>query len=266
MDKAVLIIVPGRDDRAFYKAFIQKMFNGKMNGSIRVDDLSITGNRDRRNKVLRSIFPVSEEAQGNLLWSRSVILEVTRSDRRVFVVIIPAKNTVTEDACQIIGFLGGVFRTARIKINTIVIAEDAEDMDFRVRLRNLSNSIRSRCRDINVSLVSSGNYYMLHTIGSLQVLVVVQGVDGLPGEVNAKHAIEDFIMYVYREKAVSKSSMIDNNDGNRHKKIALLIAIDECRTSVEKLFYKLTDRDMESLASSHDGLQQIYRIIDNLLK
>ena len=91
IERAILLIVPGKTDRAFYKAFIAKAFRNKSN--IRVNDLDSEEKESRKEYVLRKILPVSENS--NLI-KGTASLEIISEDnnKTVYIILIPSEIQV----------------------------------------------------------------------------------------------------------------------------------------------------------------------------
>ncbi len=258
-ERAILLIVPGRTDRAFYKVFLIKAF--KYNPYIQVIDMDRRDLRERREIVLKRILPFIENS--NIVKGLSLLeIKSTKSDRSVYIVIIPSEIQVTMKAKQLLDYFMGL-RGVDSLIDTIVVIDDAEDKTFEDKL----NSYRDALYPIIIKgkLVKRGCYFELYFFNkpvTFKLLFIVQGLKEV--DVVNKHAIEDFVLYLYLEELKSKAydSCINifgtPNGKGYHKKLAMLIALSKCYISLEELFFNsMTHEEIDRLKRLHDGLNEI---------
>ncbi len=261
-----MLIVPGRTDRAFYKAFITKVFRNKPN--IQVNDLDSEEKNSVKEAVLRRILPIAENSD---LIKGSASLEVISEDKnRVYIIIVPSETKVVEKAMYFLNHFAGLEYYKGI-IDTIIVAEDAEDKSFEERLTSLYYSVAARI-DLG-EILKDGKYFRCYSLKKplgLKLLFVVQGLEDV--DVVEKHAIEDFIIYVFSNElnrgplrsCVDAIKSLENK--HIHKKLALLIVLSKCYVSLERFLFKsLSEQEIEDLKRIHDGLNEIVNIVHRCL-
>ena len=275
----IIIIVPGRDDRAFYKRLILKYFGGTKKG-ITVKD--IDAGPEARQAIER-VLPLYKGGGPHYLVKGSVVIRLTRGRKALYTAIIPSEERPERRACSILMHLSGK-EPDRWKqfLRGFIIIDDAEERTFAGRLLSFIDSLTAmKCVHIKEK-VSEGTYfteYVLKKPAGLKLVLMVQGlaeISFLP-----KHTIEDFAVYLYarrnEEKArltalyeeLVKAAGVNEHGGRerkKHKKIANLIALSKCYLSTEELFSKgLTEADARLIVEAHDGLRKLVRMIENSL-
>ena len=253
--KLILIIVPGKDDRAFYKIFLKKTFESQ---GLEIIDLDQTNYREEKNSVIARAFQIGDESP----IKRSSVLKVifNNEEKVVYLIIWPTERSVVDKTCEVLEYQSGLSSPS---INYLVVAEDAEDRDFKERLDSLEDSLHSRrCMKIKKNERQGRHHriYVLEKPENVRLILLVQGVEqGL--DFITKHAIEDYVLYPYQEiireiqtncpKLFSK--IIDSKYS--HKKMALVAAAYLCYKNIEEFFYNaLNEKELEALIESNDGL------------
>jgi len=266
-ERAILLIVPGKNDRAFYKAFIAKAFRNKPN--IRVNDLDSEEKESRKEYILRKILPVSENS--NLI-KGTASLEIISEDnnKTVYIIIIPSEIQVIKKTIHFLNHFLGLEDYKSI-VDTIIVIDDAEDKSFEERLNSFYDSVASRI-DLG-DIIKGGVYFRCYSLkkpDGLKLLFVVQGLKDI--NVVEKHALEDFIIYVFSNElgrgplkpCIDVIKSLKNK--NSHKKLALLIVLSKCYTSLDKFFFKsLSKQEIEDLKEIHDGLNEIINVVQECL-
>lgn len=257
-ERAILLIVPGRTDRAFYKAFIREFF--KNVEDTKIQDLDKRDLSEFKEQVLSKILPYKLDTR-ILARNASLMLEY-KDMNKVYVIIMPSRTRVTQEAQFILEYFAGIQYYEGI-VDSIIIIEDAEDKSFEEQLNDLYQSITSRIRLGNK--LSEGKYYRCYTLlkhNNIKVCFMVQGLEEI--FITNKHAIEDFIIYVYQDELLSRSlkPCIDTiksiSKKDLHKKLAELIALSKCYYDLESFIFKAIPSNMfEKLVQIHDGLRMI---------
>ncbi|MEB2792766.1 MAG: hypothetical protein G5Z42_07080 [Caldisphaeraceae archaeon] len=264
-NRLVLIMVPGRNDRAFYKAFLLKMSRGHGLGIIDVDQYE-----EEKYHVLAQAFQIDEASPIR----RSSVLKVNigKGRKEIYVIVLPTEGNVVEKACDVLKYQSGLFPPA---IDYLAVAEDAEDRCFRERLDSLRDSLRSRgCIKIKEEQ-EQGRHFRLYALKepkNVKLMLLVQGVEqGL--DLVDKHAVEDYVLYPHKpyvqEIAKNCPKLIDRISHGRHahKKMALLMTIYMCYKNLEEAFFNgLDEQELEVLVKSNDGLATLIKSIEQLVK
>ncbi|GEM_PF-3511449 len=261
-ERAILLIVPGRTDRAFYKAFIRGFF--KNVEDIRIQDLDRRDLSEFKEQVLSKILPYKLDTR-ILARNASLMLEYKGMDK-VYVVIMPSRTRVTQEAQFILEYFAGIQYYEGI-VDSIIIIEDAEDKSFEEQLNNLYQSITSRIR--LGDKLAEGKYYRCYTLlkhNNIKVCFMVQGLEETP--LTNKHAIEDFIIYTFQDELLSSplKPCIDTiksiSKKNLHKKLAKLIALSKCYHDLDEfIFNAISVAEYDKLVQIHDGLNMIITTI-----
>jgi len=236
-EEIVLMIVPGPLDRAFYKAFITKLYDN-------VEDLDSTTYKEEKDKLLKSVIKST-----SYKWAKASVLRML-NNRLLMLIIKPSEKSVKEDVKILLKYLLGYEDS---KVRHIVITEDAEEHEFSVRLQGLIDSIKSLQvseKDIEVvELDRKSTYAQLLIKGpktSINLFIMIQGIPELKifNISLIKHAIEDYVIYMYYDdfmKVIPDRLLTMFSKNILHKKIAILIALLRCYSSVEELLFS-TDR------------------------
>ncbi len=263
-ERTILMIVPGPVDRAFYKALITKLYDN-------VEDLDSGDCKREREYLLRSIIR-SESYR----WVKTSVLRISRP-RRLILIIKPSEKSVKEETKIVLRYLLGCEDS---RVRYVVATEDAEELSFDARLQSLVDSVRSIQafqRDINIRELSRGSTYSELLIESsrtsVNLFIMVQGVPGLRifHVSPAKHAIEDYIIYMHSslmEVLSNNRLLLDIISGsNVHKKVATLIALACCYNSVnEKFLFSIDCSYYERLVSNVECLREFKEnVLDKLL-
>ncbi len=261
----ILLLVPGKTDRAFYKALITKVLRGK---DIIIADLDSREYELLKYKILDEVFKL---IYGSPIKGSSVIkLEAGNKSRTIYVIIWPTEREVVQVARDILENQAG---SNEPTIDFVVVADDAEDMGFINKLESLYNSLVAHGSIEVEKEIGRGRCFRLYSLKKpkgIKLMLFVQGIEEL--DIVDKHAIEDFILYSYMDIIDEIKNrchyLIDKINQSRysHKKIALLIVIYNCHTSVEEIFYRNLDREkLEKLISKNDGLQKLIDILVNIV-
>ncbi|NPA23124.1 MAG: hypothetical protein GXO23_02345 [Crenarchaeota archaeon] len=260
-EEIILMIVPGPRDRAFYKALITRLY-----GNVR--DLDAKTFENEKKSILKSaIQSISEK------WARTSIVKID-GNKSIILIIKPSEKSVESDTKDILNY---ILNREDSKIRHIIIAEDAEDKDPSIRLRGIIDSIKSlQVSQNSVSLYEryeGRTYAELLVKGprfSVNMLIMIQGVSELnvPGISAFKHAIEDYIIYMYYDELLgsisgAQASLSDIlSGGNVHKKVATLIALLHCYSSVEEFLFKVDYSRYEELTCRVECLRVFKEFID----
>ncbi len=276
MDKLIVILVPGRDDRAFYKRFIMHVANSL---NLEFSDLDRSGHESEKSAVLNKIVKGWDKRKGTQLLdlrrSSSVKLysSLYKSHAMGYVTIIPTEGNVSRAGAILLKYQASLSNPS---IDLLVLIDDAEEMTFNARLQSFYNSL-TYTSSIDVdALISRGSYHYLYKLRrprNIILLLIVQGLEQFT--IVPKHAIEDFIFYLYHEntgkikEALSKcprTLRIDTMDRYAHKKLALLIALEQCYTRIEELLARDIDNGrLLKLQHEHDGLRTLTITLKQLL-
>ncbi len=267
----LVMFVPGRDDRAFYKrllAYVARRLG------VRYVDLDASSHGGEKDGILNRVYrPYG--AGGSILRKASVIrLSSTGNTGEVFITIIPCERRVTQVAGAVLAYQAGLEEPM---IDFVVVADDAEDTGFHEKLTSLQDSLRSLSHyEYGEGELSSGDYYRLFALRrprGVKLMFLVQGLK--QQSIVAKHAIEDYVLFTHRDdlkellEAMGRyphSLRVDVFDTYAHKKLALLIAIRLCHTRIEELFLRsLSDAQLDELLGICDGLSTLYSIVSQLL-
>jgi len=281
MSEILVMVVPGRVDRAFYKRFFRYVA-GKLKSEF--IDLDSSRYESDKHKILESIckqqqIPGQQESASVLLRGTSVVrLVSTNNNKEINAVIIPSERRVDYTAKLILEYQAGLYEKPSIKF--IVVAEDAEEISFEERLKSLYDSLKSS-KHIRIDReVSRDKYYRLYILGKpegVKLMLLVQGLECVDISIKGiKHAIEDYILYLYSDivDEILNSGFLgetgrdsrSNIRGNIHKKLALMVALKLCYTNIEELLFEgLDDNKLDGLVYVHDGLRVLRDEISKLL-
>ena len=256
MARVAFLIVPGRDDRAFYKSFLSKIL--ERHGFCMFD---FNRNTKKKIKILKSILPD--------ICRRTAILSIRSNNKELKVVVWPDSNKVTERASNLLNYQAGLEDPM---INLVVVAEDAEDLDFSQRLTSLYDSLNARAKEFKFGkLKDQGNTYLLYMLNKPQDCYLLLLAQGLPGFTIGKRAVEDYLLYIHRDLLEEIESKyrdlfkeIKQSD-HAHKKLTLLLALKKCGTCFDDLAFKLDKDEVETLIKNCDGLARLVKPIEELI-
>ena len=269
----VALVVPGRDDRTFYKWFLRRvaeLLSRCCGENIDYIDLDARQYAAEKRKLVEEIVP-----GGRGLEKWAAVSLAMNDGRRVDVLIgLPAiealqdmidtriRDPVAAAAAALIGMLA-VRRSSRFRL--LVVADDAEGYGFAERLQRLENNIfnvylhrflSSGGAGINIAwntvdFDETGHYYKLVNIGvrgsgySFKVLLLVQGLEAsivggvFPQLAQAdRRALEDFIVYA-AGKYVAQipdeclDALLGGERRRLHKKIVRLLTLALCHYELE---------------------------------
>lgn|GEM_PF-3354596 len=256
--KAMVIVVPGRTDRAFYKALLRGAL--RLAGAS-VTDLDSSRARGEKEDFLRRQVRLSE---------RVVRVAALRADREravLRVAILDAEGRVVDRAADILSLHGG-FRSP--SIHALAVVDDPEERSFEEALQSLHDALTSKSRgeyDVG-KLLGEGATYRLYSARRppVALLLIAQGVPTL--SVAPKHAVEDYVLYVKSEKLEELRGQCRMSLRNAvHKKLALLLAVACSYTSLETFIYhELDDSSIRRLLSSCPELAKLRDVALTLLE
>ncbi len=264
--RIILVIAPGRTDRAFYKAFIMKIFRDDSRGN--VVDLDKDEYKQSKEKILREVFPLPDD--NNLIKRLASLRVILGNSDEVYVFIIPSESNVTEKSAEILSFLSGVEHD-RNNVDAVIVAEDAEKLSFKDKLNSLYNSLLSNGAIVIDKELNHGKYFRYYSLKKprgMKLVLLTQGLDNI--RLAEKRAIEDFIIYLFSNELQSKllscvNALDIKETSNVHKKLALLIALSKCYNNIESFFFEsLTKDHVELLRKNHDGLNKIIELIQEI--
>jgi hypothetical protein len=271
--KIVVIIVPGRNDRAFYSSLIRRML--ERNTSVYIESLDAHNRRGEKDKIVQCLVKSKE------LSRKTSALLIHNKSKGLAIVIFDSQGNPTGYAATIIGYIEGAKR--KPPLTAIIVAEDAEDKTPEERLKSLRDSLRAQLRLHRVQPIeltgpeAAGRYfeeYRLESLNGVSLILLVQGLTELK-EMNtinvAKHAIEDFVIYSWRKELknlLEKCRTLEEhlNTTHKHKKLAVLAAVVNCHNSIEELLQReLTPKQAEEMIRVHDGLKRLKEIIESTI-
>ena len=266
-NKFILIIVPGKDDRAFYKTFFWKVFK---NQDLEIIDIDRDEYRQEKYRVMSQAFQIG--ATSPIRGSSVLRINLDEGKKAIYLIIWPAGGNVVERACEIIEYQSGLSSPT---IDYLVVAEDAEEMGFEERLNSLENSLNSHgCTEIKERQQEGRHYrlYILRKPKNVRLILLVQGIDKSLDQID-KHTIEDYILYphsAYIQEIKTNYPELFNKilrSRHAHKKMALLIAIYMCYKTIEEAFFNaLNEEELDVLIKSNDGLATLIEIITRIIK
>ncbi len=258
----MLLLVPGRDDRAFYKSFFIRV---PREVGFRTIDLDCRGREAEKHQILNKAFPLIEDSP--IKGSSVIKLEAINRGRIVYVVIWPTEREVTQRARDVLENQAGLIKPT---IDMIAVAEDAEDVGFDERLESLRNSLIS-CKYIEIEKeIDRGNFFRLYILKKpkgVKLMLLVQGIGEL--SISNKHTIEDYVLYPYMDviNEIERKCpyIIARIRQGRyiHKKMALLVTIYKCYTKIEEMFHRsLSKEEFNTLINRNDGLRKLISILN----
>ncbi len=260
-----MIIAPGRDDRAFYKYLVLKVFNVNHEG-VRVFDNKF------REDVINYVFKGSSPELRGII----VLTVANANGGCAHVIIIPSSEDVRKRMHLILEYLAGMSpdELSQRKIDYVIVAEDAEEKGFDAALQSLEDSLYSRSNTIGIAIENvreGGKYYRLYRLAKaagVKLLLVVQGLEhASPSLADMgglhKHAIEDYLLFllddVLEELVQGHRSLVERilGDGNAHKKLALVAMVYNCGVSVENALRDIGRERFLKLVKESDGLRAV---------
>jgi len=262
--------VPGKVDRAFYKALLIKIFRDKEDTTL--EDLDASERRTDKDNILSAIF---NAMPGSPIKKSAVLkLEKKKSNKEVYIIILPAEQKVTDLAKNVLFYQ---INSDEPTIDLIVIVEDWENLGPIERITALKNAIASldniRFKDSKSEKGEYFEYYRLDLPNSIGILLIAQGLsNSVPGlNIPCKHAIEDLIMSLFSDdmKRISKEhpKLLEKICKNKvvHKKLVSLLMIDKCCVDINILLFKHSQKCMyEDLIKKHDGIKRLIDILEKL--
>ncbi len=195
-DGLMLVLVPGRDDRAFYKRFFRYTAN-RLN--LHFDDLDASNRGVEKRTVLDRVCKQARTPSGGEALCGASVLRLSSKDsgRSLEVVVLPTERRVTHVASLVLEYQAGLDKPT---IDFVVVADDAEEMSSSDRLDSLYNSLIS-AGSIEIDReLKRGNYFrsfILKKPKGIRLLLLVQGIETVTGF--AKHAIEDYVLYLHMD-------------------------------------------------------------------
>lgn len=278
-ERIIVIVVPGRLDRAFYKRFL--MLLAKIIDAEYID-LDESRNQEEKHSLLSQLYKPVLPTQRVRLKASALLL--SKGGSRLAIIIISSEGDPVGVAAAIIGYQIGLREPS---IDAIIVAEDAEDKKFEERLQALRDSLASQepllgetFRKRN-SQVRKGHYYEEYVLDEhpeLKLLLVAQGVKEVEEIVNVtKHAVEDYIIVTKGDTIMNILNLLQRGSciplqellGNKrslHKKLAQLVAIMHCSTGIEEFIYQgISSDDVRRLIDINDALKRIKEIIEQML-
>ena len=265
LSRAMVIVVPGRTDRAFYKAFFLKGL--KLLG-FEVADLDSRGFERERKVLLRCLFSLRNE---RLRPRRAAVVKVTRRSAVLQIAILDAERRVVEVAEAVLKYHAGLIEQ---QLHALVVVEDAEEADLVAKVEGLFTSLYNRSRgayDLG-ELVRKGRTFRLYRARrpGIHLLLMAQGVPdlGVAGLPPLKHAVEEYVLYARRGELgeLLKRCKI-SLERDAHKKLALLLALNACYAELESYIYRLlSDRTaFQELLNGCEALRALYDLTETLL-
>ena len=262
--KLLLMLVPGRDDRAFYKRFLR--YVARKHGLL-LDDLDAANHGDEKYMVLDKVYRQPRALSGVVVLRGTSVLRLSSrtGNGSTEIVLLPTERRVTHVAGLILEYQAGLDAPT---IDAVVAADDAEEMSISDRLGSMYNSLMS-VRGIRIGKeLKQGKYFRLLTLErprGLKLMLLVQGLETV--EDLTKHAIEDYVLHLYRDSLTelrnSCKQLLNTltRSSRQHKKLALLIALKHCFTRLEELFLRdLDDDKLDKLVKVSDGLQELVNL------
>ncbi len=267
--KRVLITVPGRIDRAFYKVYVKRI--AELHDAEYVD-LDSSSRVSEKRQLIQSVAPQGDQA--NPL-RRISAAQLVSGNTALEVVIWPLEGEYGEAIKQAWLLLDYQLGLETPTISHFVIARDIEQGNASKVLKGLENSLKSRFDCITKSSATRrGQYYtLLHDLcgKDINLLLIAQGLeqnDYLLGNLD-QHAVEDFIIYIYRERLLGLLNECPwlqkiSRSSRGHKKLASIAAIDACRAGVDERFLAnaITVDSVKNLCEIHDGLRELRSLLN----
>ncbi len=266
--KRILIVVPGEDDRAFYKMFVKSVADSH---GLVYTDLDSGEHRAEKSRLVDEIAP-QEDQQGVRLRGVSAAL-LRGSSGSAAVVVWPMKGEWGEGIRNAWILLSYQLGLREPTLSYFVVARDSERSSARAMLQGLLDSLAARQPCVRGSQVERGRYYMMirSVCGKpLNLLLMAQSLEYVEdmSQVVEQHAVEDFIVYLCLDKLrrlLDKCPRLQKLVQGRwgHKKLAALAAIERCRPGVDEKFLKeiITPETVERLRSVHDGLAKLGEVL-----
>lgn len=267
--RRVLIAVPGRTDRAFYKVYMKRV--AELHGAEYVD-LDSSSHVHEKRQLIHSVAPQGDQA--NPL-RRVSAARLASGDTAFEVAIWPLEGEhgkAIKEAWLLLGYQLGLREPT---LSHFVIARDMEQGKANEVLEGLENSLKSGfdCA-VQGNTSRKGRYYTVirQFCGkNIDLLLIAQGLEQsnyLPGS-PGQHAVEDFIIYTRRERLqdlLDESPWLQKVTTTRrgHKKLAAIAAIDACRAGVDEKFLleTITVDSARSLCEIHDGLGELCSLLN----
>ena len=295
-DYIVALVVPGRDDRIFYKTFFKRLadlLSTCCGANMNYVDLDSSEYRGKKQELLEQVVP---GVRGLGKWAA---LSLTDGHGRSVNILIGLPIEAVRDVHGRVGGKDPVAATAAVlmgilivkqipNFKLLVVADDAEQSTFKDRLQRLENNVfdvhlRQLLErigiDVKRSVVSfdaTSYYYKLLDVDvqnsgySFRVLMLVQGLEPrIVGSVfeplaqTNRRALEDFIVYAAKERVSQiPAACIDvlQSAGSQrlHKKIVRLLALMLCRHELENAMDSLLGVEgVRRLLSVHSGLERL---------
>ncbi len=200
----LLMIVPGRADRAFYKRFFICIAR---NLGFQFVDLDAKAYRMEKEDILNQIYSLPRATRNDRVIERgSAVIKIMTRNKDIAIVILPAERSVlpisnkdkvtfTRIASSILGYQASLIKPT---VNVVVVAEDAEDMSLSERLESLYNSLMAYgVIEVEKELISGKAFrlFNLKRPKDVKLMLLAQGIEQVT--IVSKHAIEDFILYSY---------------------------------------------------------------------
>jgi len=256
--EAMVVVVPGRVDRAFYKAFLRVALD--LAGAS-VTDLDSSRARSEREDFLRKQVSLSRWA------ARAATLRADYGHATLRIAILDAEGQVVDRAADILNFYSG-FR--KPPVYAMAVTEDAEDRGFSSTLQSMYNALASRHdRQYDLgNLLEGGNTFRLYKARRppITLLIIAQGVPAL--NIAPRHAVEDYVLYVRSEELRKLRERC--KIGLRralHKKLMLLLMIAHSYTKVEAfIHHTLGDSAVEKLLTNCPELAKLRDVALKALK
>jgi len=267
--KRIIIIVPGRTDRAFYKSLLNKYC-----------EYSCLETRDirpaERNRLLGDFLPYGETnnmpntGQDIVRKSAGIIC----NDTAILIIDAGGDDKVMKKLRTLLGL---ALQSELLDPGSLILiaVKDAEQLPPEEALKSLEDSFMSMIDKFHKqgtlksnpfpAMYARGEYYV--EFGSENTPGVILVVQGLKEVDLGKHAIEDFLIYI--EKRMCRlgapekccEELCCREDKMKGKKLVVLSAVARCGVTVEDLIYSYSIDDFLALIDVHDGLDRIVREI-----
>ncbi len=292
MNRVVVLVVPGRDDRTFYKRFLMSLAK-RLSTKVVYEDLDQRKYEEERIRIISSIVKTLKVREKDVMRQYAVI-RLKNMERHTNLDVI-----ISLPGVGVPGHSGGKNPTARIagilvslllgshkhRVGLIAAVEDAEEHDFRKRLESLENSLRDVLGDdVEIETKEEGSYYRLYLAKKkgvaeneqreMQIMLMVQGLREtekiLPYKIK-KHALEDFLLYAGQDilKSVPDvcKEILAGHESKLHKKLVLLLLAYGCYVQREEFVMKtINEKVVGMLIELHDGLRKLYALIEEMLE
>lgn len=263
-----MIIVPGPTDRAFYKAFIEGVFNARLAKVVNLD----CKERIREKQRLLLELQVGER----FYLGKFAALKIMRNNNAVYITIgVSKEGKATSTAYK---FLNNIAGLRKSPVDLVVVSEDLEDREtsYETKLRSIFQSLESHQREYRIAKVQEhGKTYCMYWLEKppgVKLMVLIQGINhfNFPG----RCAVEDFVMCSCDEiieqikekcKDIVELFYRDYKAGN--KKLVSLLASYMCYTNFDKLVFDIFEEysRAKKVLDIHDGLRKLVSLIENAL-